>query len=369
MTEPRSRIQDACRDGILRELDRIGSFREDGGLTLGYLCSGFPEALAAGLGFRPLRMLHGFTRVLEDAGGRMVRPDICPMIGGLLGGIESGDEPFSLVDVWMGLCTCDQTRRCFSLLQESVPVYTVQLPSTRSDSARDYYAEQLEDFVGHAARRAGLEYSGDRALKHFKWRRAAGRVLRQAALSGTVAPMDLHWLFNLYHIADPRRLEGELRSLLRLAEEYEPRFTIGLTGSTLVLEDIHIMQMLQERNTGVLQLGCTGLQSIHCEESDALPSSGMPGELARGSFQELKCPRSRPNDALFQYLENMTVSRGCRGLVVKTLKFCDLWFTERKRFRERISVPVLVTDTGYGQGEALRQRNRVEAFLDTLEIV
>ncbi len=363
---PSSRLQDACRDELRQELKSIREFRRRGGRTLGYVCSGFPAALAAGLGFRPIRIMHGIDASIEDAGGKLVRPDVCPLIKALAGGVVSGLEPFSLVDVWMGLSTCDQTRRCFSLLHESVPVFAVQLPSTRTREAADYYALQMEDFAEHSERITGEGFSTERALEHLQGRISAGRILREAALSGRLSPLDLHWLFHLYHLADPENLTGTLRRLIDMAEDYEPACIIGLTGSSMVMEDLHTLEALQRRNAGVIPLGCTGLQALEPEDMEI--SDPSPGNLARMSFEALKCPRSRPNSSTFAYLEESIRSCSCAGLIVKTLKFCDLWYTERERFRSRMPVPVLVMDTDYGQGEALRQANRIDSFLDTLEV-
>ncbi|MBN2587501.1 MAG: 2-hydroxyacyl-CoA dehydratase [Candidatus Fermentibacteraceae bacterium] len=366
MTGTSSPLQRACRDRIADELDSIRRFREGGGKTLGYLCCGFPEPVAAGLGLRPLRILHGASGQMEDAGGSLVRPDICPFIKVVLGGIFAGSEPFCLVDLWMGLATCDHTRRCFSRIAETAAVHTVQLPSTRTGKAGGYYGWQMTEFVRQAERLLDVVYSPDTVMEHAAARCAAGKVLAEAALGGSLSPMDLHCLFHLFHLSDPKGLDETLRSLLKLADEFSPRFMVALTGGALTLEDTHILHLLEEKRVGVLPLGCSGLQSVPFAGMNGLPVSASPEGLADESFRSLRCPRSRPNDETFDYIGEAVRISGCSGILVKTLKFCDLWFTERERLRERMDVPVLVIDTSYGEGEAPRQRNRVESFLETL---
>jgi benzoyl-CoA reductase/2-hydroxyglutaryl-CoA dehydratase subunit BcrC/BadD/HgdB len=367
LTGTSSPFQRACRERIAGELDSIRRFREDGGKTLGYLCSGFPEPVAAGLGLRPLRVLHGASGQLEDEGGSLVRPDICPFIKVVLGGTFTGSEPFCLVDLWMGLATCDHTRRCFSRIAEKAAVHTIQLPSTRTVSACGYYGWQMAEFVRRAERLLDVVYSPDRAMRHAAARYAAGKVLAEAALGGSLSPMDLHCLFHLFHLSDPNGLEKTIRSLLELADDFSPRFRVALTGSALTLEDTHILRMLEEERVGLVPLGCSGLQSVPFGGINGLPVSASPEGLADESFRSLRCPRSRPNDETFDYIRDVVRMTGCSGILVKTLKFCDLWFTERERFREGMDVPVLVIDTSYGEGEAPRQRNRVESFLETLK--
>lgn len=367
MSYPLSQIQQACGRGIAEELDSLRRFRKNGGLVLGYLCSGFPEALAAGLGLRPLRLLSGYTDAALNAGLNRLRPDVCPMVLSLLGGVLDGCEPFSLVDVWMGLSTCDQTRRCFSLLQGSDSVFTVHLPATRTDAAGKYYAGQLEDFVRSAESITGRDYSESRALQYLRAKASAAAVLRKAAASGAISPLDLHWLFHLYHVADPVTLEERISSILELAGDFQPRHITGICGSPLVLEDVHSLKAVQDSGIGMIPLGCTGLLSLRKLKAASDLMCADPVSLALSSFKTLRCPRSRPNDDLFSYLNDELRHYGCSGLIVKCLKWCDLWYTERERFKERIELPVLVLDTSYGPGEELRQRSRIDAFLETVE--
>ncbi len=53
---------------------------------------------------------------------------------------------------------------------------------------------------------------------------------------------------------------------------------------------------------------------------------------------------------------------------MKCLSFCDLWFTEKVRLKERYSLPVLVMDSGLKTGERERVAMRVETFIQSLGI-
>jgi benzoyl-CoA reductase/2-hydroxyglutaryl-CoA dehydratase subunit BcrC/BadD/HgdB len=114
----------------------------------------------------------------------------------------------------------------------------------------------------------------------------------------------------------------------------------------------------------VVPLHCAALQSTGIAGDRSAPADGSPGGLARAAFRSVRCARSRPNDDVFEWISGMLERTCCRGLVVKTMRFCDLWFTERVRFRERMGVPVLVMDTAFSLGERERQTARLEAFLE-----
>jgi benzoyl-CoA reductase/2-hydroxyglutaryl-CoA dehydratase subunit BcrC/BadD/HgdB len=337
-------------------------------MTAGYICSGFPAAVAAGMGLRPVRVLQGTSGRMEDAGSERVRPDICPFVKVVLGGTASGSGIFGEIDLWMGLSTCDHTRRCFAALSLSASVYPIQLPSTVTDGSLEYYQWQIGDLVRRAEEITGRKYSEERALEYAVMKHEAGRVLVEAVLGSNLSPMDLHLLLHLYHISDPAGLAAVLASLLKTAEEFRPSGVVGITGSILSLEDTHVTRILEERRVGMIPLGCCGLQSLPFMGLNTVPSSGSPEDLAGESFLSMRCPRCRPNRRTFDYLEESARQTGCRGLLVKTLKFCDLWYTERVRLRERMELPVLVMDTSYGPGEASRQANRIESFLETLDL-
>jgi len=365
MSEPGSRLQERCLARMETELSEMEAFRDSGGIILGYLCQGFPPAAAAGLGMWPVRVLSEAGIELEDKGGLLVRPDICPLVKVFLGGVSTGSGIYGLVDVWAGLATCDQTRRCFSELPglTGARVHHLQLPATRSRASEDYYGTLIERFCADAAEDG---YDQAKALKYANDRFLAGLVLADAAFSGSVSPLDLHWLSHLFHIARPDGLDGVLTALLEDAEPFSPEFRIAMAGSPVALEDVAILAILQSRKVGVVPLHCTGLQSLPAFDLNGLPPSGEPRDLASMAYGSIRCARSRPNHEMFDYIGNGIADTSAAGLIVKTMKFCDLWFTERERFRERMTVPVLVIDTSFSPGETERQSTRVEAFLDTV---
>jgi benzoyl-CoA reductase/2-hydroxyglutaryl-CoA dehydratase subunit BcrC/BadD/HgdB len=345
----------------------MDEFRRSGGLVLGYLCQGFPASVAAGLGMWPVRVLQGATTGMEDRGGALVRPDVCPLVRSFAGCVSAGSGIHGLVDVWAGLSTCDQTRRCFSELPclTGAEVVQLHLPATRSVAGEDYFAASVEGFCLESAARFGCGYEPDRALDHASERHRAGMFLESLTLEGSVDPLDLHWMYHLYHMARAPGLHGLLEGMLTPADPSRRRpVSVGLAGSPLPLEDTTVLEVLSGAGAGVVPLHCAALQSTGTAGDRSAPADGSPGGLARAAFRSVRCARSRPNDGVFEWISGMMERTGCRGLVVKTMRFCDLWFTERVRFRERMDVPVLVMDTAFSQGERERQTARLEAFLE-----
>lgn len=135
--------------------------------NLGFLCRTFPPAVAVGLGMRPVRAVTSSSAGMRTA-GIQARPDLCPFVRSVLDGVCSAEGLFGTVDAWVGMYTCDMTRRLFQELQRIsvVPVFQLQLPATRT-------AETSEWFAGS---------------------------IREVALSWSVPPLRLHGMFIDYFI-------------------------------------------------------------------------------------------------------------------------------------------------------------------------
>ena len=89
--------------------------------------------------------------------------------------------------------------------------------------------------------------------------------------------------------------------------------------------------------------------------------------LAMASFLDTVCMRNRPNRESFQWILRRLEESGSRGLVLKTLSFCDLWNTEKERFRRDMPVPVLFLPGDGSSGEEERTGIRIQAFVEMLE--
>jgi benzoyl-CoA reductase/2-hydroxyglutaryl-CoA dehydratase subunit BcrC/BadD/HgdB len=370
MMIPASPVQQACLIRLEAEREALREFRASGGKVMGYLCQAFPPAVAAGLGFWPVRVLEDASTELEDAGGAVIRPDVCPLIKVLLGSAGTGSLACS-VDTWAGLATCDQTRRCFSILPEVLEtvVHGMQLPSTRTAEAEERYSASMEDFCRQVVAAGHSKgYDEGRAKSFALAMHQAGETLADAVTSGSLSPLDIHWMLHLFHTTRPHGLADFFREIIAVSGGYPHSRTVAVAGSSIPFNDTILLQSLQDAGVSVLPLYCSGLQALPYRGLNRPTESYDPGSLAAEAFRSVRCARSRPNDGMFDYVESSVRESRAAGLIVRTMKFCDLWFTERVRFREKSSVPVLVMDVSFSTGEAERQVNRIEAFLETLAL-
>ncbi len=346
-----------------------GHLRGGPGPVLGYLCRAFPPGVAVGLGMLPLRPARTLSGAMATRGEKRVRPDICPAVKAVLGAVLTEVGPVSGVDVWAGLATCDGIRRLFGELEgmTGVPVIPLHLPSTRTPEASGYYAGEMEAFTATAVER-GFSGGWDsaRAGEYEATLRQTAGMLRGAALSGDVEPLKLAGLLRDFSETRPTGGGDSLARRIELAGsgEWSTSYRVAVLEVPGAPGDCLVPEALSTRGAGMVALGCGALWGIPEAEP---PDSPSPGVLAREYFDAVLCARCRPNDAVFGHLERTVDETGVNGLVVTTMRFCDMWFAERLRLRARLPVPVLVLDRDLSPAGRETAANRLDAFLDSLE--
>jgi benzoyl-CoA reductase/2-hydroxyglutaryl-CoA dehydratase subunit BcrC/BadD/HgdB len=355
-----SSVRECCREKAAAEIWAIDKFRKAGGKTLGYLCSAFPEAVAAGLGMRPVRVLS-----FPPQQSIPVRPDICPLTGSLLSALCTRTGLPSMIDVWAGLFTCDQTRRLFQELPgyTGATVFHVQVPATRTGAAEQFYSAGIARLVDDVVTTgfAGA-YDPEKALEWETGRRKAAAAVRELDMSGVLSPLELHCILNMRHVAEPASVISLASMMKTRGPRHEAIARVGIIGCPEAVEDDLVPAALEALGAGLVYMSCMAPWSPGPEE----PLSGDPAELAAQAFRRLSCARCRPDDRMTERILADLAESGVKGVILKTQKFCDLWFTQKERLRAMLPVPVLVLDTTGGPGEEERVRTRIEAFLEAL---
>jgi len=364
------RVSDAlrkCRERFEAELKNLSDAEEV--KTAGYICQAFPAPVAAGLGLRPVRVHCGASAGSESEGESIVRADACPMIKSLLGNVSTGSGLHAHVDLWVGLLSCDQMRRGLFALSDEFgrEVHPIQLPATRTEESARYYASQVKRFVKDVEALHGLGFDVEKANKWQTASDGAADVLIKAVRSMEHSPLLIHAMFHLYFIANPFGLAEFFGELIDSAPRFEARGRVVVTGSPIEYEDALLYEALDEAGIAALPLNCTGLNALEPDETVEVPGSDEAVErMALEAFYRAPCARARPNAAVYTRLKSNVSATMAEGVILKCLKFCDLWHTENRRMAEALDVPVLVLDSVYAEGESGRLRSRIEAFIETI---
>jgi benzoyl-CoA reductase/2-hydroxyglutaryl-CoA dehydratase subunit BcrC/BadD/HgdB len=351
------------------ELDALRVFRKRGGKAGAYFCRFFPPEILAGLGLWPIRIVSGISRELEAAAERVVRPDVCPYCKMLLGGFlkKSGLQAES--DIAIGLFTCDMMRRIVERISSDagIPVFALQLPATRTPSSEKYWVSQVARVVSDMEIHLGVTFDPVEAFRDAARRMHLRRLLSKFMETGNIPPVLMHRLSHLINFTRPDKFADFLSEYSDRIPLHPPAKKILLVGSAALEEDEVIFDTFERKGIGVVNYSCTGIPSMEIELKPGTASSGrVLEELAAAAFRQPPCIRHRPNAELYDRLKSALKTRGCSGVILNTLKFCDLWFTEKVRMEEELGVPILVLDRSFADSETERLKNRLDAFAETL---
>ncbi len=359
-------IKEACNKRFSEEIRSLREHRASGSKVIGYTCNAFPCSVAAGLGFWPVRVLCSASADAESYGEQLARSDVCPLVKSLLGNISQNRGLHADIDIWVGLYTCDQMRRGMDIVSERLKkeVHPVQVPSTRTDDAAKYYASQIKRFVKDAEAQHGVSFDSELAMKWQSKRELSAAVLADAVKSCEISPLELHAMFHLFFVARPEGLAEFFKGIISDSLKFKSKKRIVLTGSPLTLEDTVVLEALEEKGVSVIPLNCTGLNCI--DGGLSVQSEDLIGSFSISAFSMHSCMRARPNTSVYNRIAETLKSTGADGLLVKCLKFCDHWYTERERLRKTFNLPVLVFDSDYSDGGHERLLSRIDAFLEIL---
>jgi hypothetical protein len=111
----------------------------------------------------------------------------------------------------------------------------------------------------------------------------------------------------------------------------------------------------------------TGERSLSPSFESADGASSPFDALAAGYRENIVDVFQRPNTRLYSWLKPRLESRGIRGIVLWLFTSCDLWRAEAQTLRDTFGLPVLLLEAGEEPGVAPRDRNRLQAFAETLE--
>jgi hypothetical protein len=243
----------------------------------------------------------------------------------------------------------------------------VQLPATRTEAAETYWIQGVEGALRDMEAHRGVTFDPDGARAFDEAHGGAARTLAPLLRSCAVPALAGQRLGRLLAWTRPDRFLAFLEDNLGDLPALEPRTRVVVTGSVSCEEDDPVFEILDHRGACAVPLTCTGLHGL--EGLDSLQDAAdddLVAALARRAFRSPACMRSRPNTDVYERIQRTVEETGAAGVILKTLPFCDLWYTEKVRLGRSLKVPVLVLETGYGEGARGRTLVRLEAFLETL---
>jgi hypothetical protein len=146
------------------------------------------------------------------------------------------------------------------------------------------------------------------------------------------------------------------------------RIPLALVGGPFLARDWKWLDELEAAGARVtLNATETGERSLGPAFDAATAATPPFDALVRGWCENMVDVFQRPNTRLYSWLKPRLAARRARGIVLWHFTNCDLWRAEARTLRETFRLPVLPLETGGEAGAEPRERNRLQAFVESLQ--
>ena len=258
--------------------------------------------------------------------------------------------------------TCDQMRRAPDLvaLHRDIPVFVMNVPATwQPDGAARLYRDELLR-LGRFLERLGGKAPSNEDLAAIMLKYDAARACLRSARE-RLSPREL--------VEAIAQCDGSDTIETRTGAQREAHgVPLALVGGPLLHEDLVIYDTV-ERYGGRIVLDATemGERTLPAPFDREAVSRDALGELVAAYFGTITDAFRRPHSTLYEWLERTLAERGVQGIIFHHYVWCDTWEAEAQPLKERSGVPVVMIDTGDGDGEAhARMAGQVQAFMEAL---
>jgi benzoyl-CoA reductase/2-hydroxyglutaryl-CoA dehydratase subunit BcrC/BadD/HgdB len=255
---------------------------------------------------------------------------------------------------------CDQLRRGFdtAVLHGRPRAFLFNLPATwRTDAAPHIFRAELERLGQFLLSIGGRAPSPELLRREMLRAGATRRRLLQSAPASSArgfaeAVARFHW-------------DGSFSPPSSMMPD--SKIPLALVGGPFLARDWKWLDELEAAGARVvLNATETGERSLGPAFDDGVSAPPPFDALVRGWCKNMVDVFQRPNTRLYSWLKPRLADRRARGIVLWHFTNCDLWRAEAPTLRETFGLPVLPLETGGEAGAEPRERNRLQAFVESL---
>lgn len=342
---------------------------------IGYSCAYVPFELLSVKGLSASRLVPS-RRGWSEYTDVYLSNVTCSFCRNIFEPMVAGERPE--ISGYVFSASCDHLRRVYdnaARLMDGTFFHMLDLPHKSHERAVKWYARELRalgrrlaDELGAGAepgdlRRAiGLANKLRRQLKRLE----TLRFDETPRLSGAD-----YLRLALFALENPLKqvvpaLEGLMPALLARAPLPESRARVVLAGSAL--EDPEYVAVIERAGALVAaELGCFSRLVFELEVDEGRASYEA---LAERYLRRTPCPRMMGTlGARIEEVQRLVRQTGAHGVIVQTMKFCDIWGVEGNLLVKKLTesgLAVLKLERECGRGGEGQLTTRVQAFIESL---
>lgn len=336
--------------------------------AIGYFCLYVPPELIEAAGFMPVRLAGLGDGTAENEGEKFIHNEGCSFCKECLGLKSLKRLPHDAVDYVIIPSACDQMKRQGEKWHHdfNVPTYHLFVPVTWEDSScQDIYWQEIKWLADELNT---LAQNKPKPLKEIvdRYNKARKRLMRLSGILNYADSFNLAHLFFISPVRDFLHYLDEIENAIGQKPASSEKTRLMLIGSPVGYGDNFLQKILAKYpNTDIVyNATCTGQRAFDVD----IPITGdMIGNIASSYFTRPPCIWRRPNNQFYQYIQDLISKHQVDGIIYKTLKFCDLWKYELKRFKDWAGCPVVGIENTYSQAQDAQIDKRISAFLDVIK--
>lgn len=352
------------------EIEALNEHKDKNGKVVALFNRYFPLSLLWGLNIRPIRIVSGTNLIAENASEQLIRPDACPFCKSIIGNFLLKNSLHKHADLIVGVITCDQMKRTMERVEVDcgIPVFPVQMPATASELASDYYIESVMSTIENIGVYLDSVIDMSEIRRAEKYQYKAALILYRLFTDCNVHPETIHIIASLFAWTRPKEFYYFLRDIIEDLPAFKAKKCVIVIGSIIGKEDTNLITLLAESGCFPILLTSTMVNAVEgLHDTATVTDKNLIRTIIKNTFNLPKAIRARPNTSVYNRIEYYIRTFNPSGLIMKSLVNCDLWYTEKRRIMDSFSLPVLVLNTGYGEGTEGSINTRIEAFLEIMQ--
>ena len=345
--------------------------------SIGFFCSYVPEELIHAAGILPIRM-NARGHPETDMGDGLLSRINCTYCRSTLDKALKGDYDF--LEGLVALNSCDHARRTFDNWAHEKPMkftHFLSVPHHATEEALEWYEQEIIRLKASLQDHFKVDITPDKLKNSIKVFNESRKLLKdlyekrkeeQLKITGTEA-----FAITIASTALPREQFNQMLS--KFLETYETRPVLPNKTRLMVIgsiiDDVEYIKLIESMGAHVVtDAQCYGSKyfwNLTDESKDPIKA------LSERYLNKPACPRMLGDEVGHEtrlaYVKDMIKNYYVDGVVLESLKFCDLHSGENYMLMDefkKLGVPFLVLDREYALTGAGQMKTRVQPFLEVL---
>ncbi|MBM3475687.1 MAG: 2-hydroxyacyl-CoA dehydratase [Armatimonadetes bacterium] len=291
---------------------------------------------------------------------------------------------FEASDLVIGETTCDGKKKAYEILGELHNTFVLEVPHTKSASARALWRSEIGRLVGRVKELSGVTITAEglaEGIRIVNAKRAALQRLARlrAAEPAPISGRDALLINQIQFYDDPVRftesvhalcdeLDGRVAEGEGVAPSSAPRVLVS--GCPMAAPNWKV-PFLVERNGGVIvgEESCVGERGTRNEVAEGGSSCEKMLDAIAERYLQIDCAVFTPNEERIGHIIEMARDLNADGVLQYVIQFCTPYSMETHRVEEAMrqeGLPLLKLETDYSMEDAGALETRIQAFLEML---